>query len=334
MNLEEKKELNKEETNRKKFLIKTLGRTPSQKKGLASKLIFGERERKKQIETKQTKKEEKEIPKGAIHKIKKLFTINSVQKKEISKEEKMSKLQRTIQQTKEEQKKETNEIKDFIQTETKQETTQTIEPEPKQVQNENEPTIQRPSMEQKTEPTTIIHKEKGAQVHPQAQKASQIAKAQPMTEKEKKDSEEIQKRMMKLMEQYGQASETKGEQSVDSKEIMQDFHKLIGMVETKKSKTEQVNFYKELLQSYSGKKQEIKAIEKEIQKRTLETDLDRVFVIIQNKKKTKMSEIAKEVGITKQRVEEYSKILESNNLIKIIYPALGEAFVQIIEGEK
>ncbi len=55
-----------------------------------------------------------------------------------------------------------------------------------------------------------------------------------------------------------------------------------------------------------------------------ETDLDKLYKIIQKFKSIKFSEIEKVFNINNEKAEEWAKILEEHNLAQIHYPAFGE----------
>ncbi len=55
-----------------------------------------------------------------------------------------------------------------------------------------------------------------------------------------------------------------------------------------------------------------------------ETDLDRVYNIIKEKKAVKISEITSQFNISKKQAEDWASILEKYGLIEIYYPMLGE----------
>ena len=56
----------------------------------------------------------------------------------------------------------------------------------------------------------------------------------------------------------------------------------------------------------------------------METDVDKILMVIKEKKKVKFSELAKMFNVSKQTIEEWAKILEDHGLAQIFYPTLGE----------
>ncbi len=59
-------------------------------------------------------------------------------------------------------------------------------------------------------------------------------------------------------------------------------------------------------------------------KNRLETDLDKLYNILQKRKKIKLSEISVGFNITKKQAEEWCIILETNDLAVLHYPTFGE----------
>ena len=56
----------------------------------------------------------------------------------------------------------------------------------------------------------------------------------------------------------------------------------------------------------------------------METDVDKILMVIKEKKRVKFSELAKMFNVSKQTIEEWAKILEDHGLAQIFYPTLGE----------
>lgn len=79
--------------------------------------------------------------------------------------------------------------------------------------------------------------------------------------------------------------------------------------------------YKEKLKRQELKARKIKIPEKKLR---YETDLDRLYRLVNEKGKLRISDIAICFKISKEKAEEWGKILESHNLIVIKYSATGE----------
>ncbi|MCX6799006.1 MAG: hypothetical protein NTW59_02835, partial [Candidatus Diapherotrites archaeon] len=116
-------------------------------------------------------------------------------------------------------------------------------------------------------------------------------------------------------------------QSLDSNRLVDDFHKLINLIELQEE-TRREEMIKpapgfEEMTITSQKKEKIETTEKEIVKAKIETDFDRILNVVKFKGAADLDEIAKELGMEKARVQEYSRILEENKLVEVIYPPIG-----------
>lgn len=64
------------------------------------------------------------------------------------------------------------------------------------------------------------------------------------------------------------------------------------------------------------------------------TDIDTLYSILKEKKKLNLGTIARVFKVTKENALDWSKILESHELVIIDYPTFGEPIVKIYEKEK
>ena len=55
-----------------------------------------------------------------------------------------------------------------------------------------------------------------------------------------------------------------------------------------------------------------------------ETDLDKLYAILKDRKTIKVNEVASAFGISKQEAEEWGKIMKEQDLAEIYYPAVGD----------
>jgi len=69
--------------------------------------------------------------------------------------------------------------------------------------------------------------------------------------------------------------------------------------------------------------------EKIVKLQKAETDIDLLYSILKEKKKIKIGAICKIFKITKEKALEWGKILESNNLAVINYPAFSDPEIEI-----
>lgn len=68
--------------------------------------------------------------------------------------------------------------------------------------------------------------------------------------------------------------------------------------------------------------------------KTPETEIDLLLRYINIKKRVSISTAAKDFGLTHEKIEEWVKILESHNLIRIFYPAFGDPSLVSVDQEK
>lgn len=57
---------------------------------------------------------------------------------------------------------------------------------------------------------------------------------------------------------------------------------------------------------------------------SMETDIDKILVVIKERKKIKFGELQKMFSVDKSTIEQWAKILEDHGLAEIFYPTLGE----------
>jgi len=63
----------------------------------------------------------------------------------------------------------------------------------------------------------------------------------------------------------------------------------------------------------------------------LETDIDKVLKIIGEKGSIRIDELAKNLNVSEEKIEEWIEILEEHNLVTLEYPPFGKPFVKIIK---
>jgi hypothetical protein len=143
-----------------------------------------------------------------------------------------------------------------------------------------------------------------------------------------KDSiDKVEKKLESLMKKYHIPADAISNRinSLNSDKLVQDFQKLINLIEEKKgrSTSELLKPFDVSISLTSKKREKIIGKEKEIKKIKIETTFDRVLNLVQVKGSVKISDVAKELGMKKKEVQECAEILESSQLIKLIYPAIG-----------
>ena len=83
-----------------------------------------------------------------------------------------------------------------------------------------------------------------------------------------------------------------------------------------------------------AKREEAKAVIKEIKKHRIVTDFDRILQLVNERGKIKINDALKELGIQPKRMDEVSEILEREGLVKIEYSAVGSAWISSPEYKK
>ncbi|MEK6840289.1 MAG: hypothetical protein AABX72_05075, partial [Nanoarchaeota archaeon] len=58
--------------------------------------------------------------------------------------------------------------------------------------------------------------------------------------------------------------------------------------------------------------------------RHYETDLDKLYALLQERKTLRLNEVARAFGISKEEAEEWGKILRDQGLVEIYYPTVGD----------
>ncbi|MBN2330778.1 MAG: CBS domain-containing protein [Candidatus Aenigmarchaeota archaeon] len=74
--------------------------------------------------------------------------------------------------------------------------------------------------------------------------------------------------------------------------------------------------------------------EHEIDEPKLETDIDKLLVMVKERGSLKFSVAAKEFQVTTDRIEEWGKILEEYKLVKLHYPPIGDPTIKIFKEKK
>ncbi len=146
----------------------------------------------------------------------------------------------------------------------------------------------------------------------------------------KEQVDRIEEQLGRLLEKYKvpEKTITMQIQSLDSSRLVQDFHKLIGLIQVRHEALRQEPItpgsrYEPGLAVTSRKKEKIAAQEKEIVKAKIETDFDRVLDLVKFKGMIGVDAAAKELGIKERQLQEYAKVLEENHLVQLIYPPIG-----------
>ena len=68
--------------------------------------------------------------------------------------------------------------------------------------------------------------------------------------------------------------------------------------------------------------------------RDVKTDFDRIIDYAEQKKEVSITDVAKHFNLSKEKVEEWAKILAEHDLLEIVYPTFGEARIKAKGGKK
>jgi hypothetical protein len=68
-------------------------------------------------------------------------------------------------------------------------------------------------------------------------------------------------------------------------------------------------------------------------KNVLETEIDQLYDIVKERKKVKMDNVAKQLGVPKEQVQEWADIMEDHQMVKTDYPVVGEPVIMLKEHE-
>ena len=63
----------------------------------------------------------------------------------------------------------------------------------------------------------------------------------------------------------------------------------------------------------------------------IETNVDKLYKRVKKDKIVKITDIADEMKIDKELVEEWAKVLEEHGLIKIFYPIMGDPELKLVD---
>jgi hypothetical protein len=146
----------------------------------------------------------------------------------------------------------------------------------------------------------------------------------------RKQVDRIEEKLGELLEKYKIPENALAAhvQTLDSNRLVQDFQKLISLIERKKE-----DATAELIKPAPGfdistgviarKREKLIGKEKDIIKTKIETSFDRLLRLVQLKGIINLNDAAKQLGMNKKDVQECAEILERNKLIQLNYPPIG-----------
>ena len=68
-----------------------------------------------------------------------------------------------------------------------------------------------------------------------------------------------------------------------------------------------------------------------VENRVLETDIDKLLRIIEEKEKVEIEKVSKLMKTPRESVEKWARILEEHGLVKVVYPPFGKPFLKIVK---
>ncbi len=108
-------------------------------------------------------------------------------------------------------------------------------------------------------------------------------------------------------------------------DIMELEHRTIGLVEERPS---------EAAAPARIRREEAKAIIKEIKKHRIVTDFDRILQLVNEKGRVRLNDAIKQLGVERRRMDEVIEILENEKLVRVDYSPMGGAWISASEYKK
>lgn len=113
---------------------------------------------------------------------------------------------------------------------------------------------------------------------------------------------------------------------IESSRVLEGFMHLMEMIESQRpAKPEQIHMVPDDLRGleFHKKKDRPEGKQKELEKKELVTDYDRILEEVRKKGSVPLEELAKNLEIEKKSLKEFLGVLENANLVVIDYPAIG-----------
>ncbi len=148
------------------------------------------------------------------------------------------------------------------------------------------------------------------------------AKASGTIDEEK--LKELEEHIKELMETYNIPEEEIEKEigGIRTGHALEDAEKLIDLMELE-HRAQGI----EGMQREEEKREEAKAVIKEIKKHRIVTDFDRILQLVNERGRIKINDAIRQLGIPPKRMDEVAEILEREGLVKIEYSAVGSAWI-------
>ena len=156
---------------------------------------------------------------------------------------------------------------------------------------------------------------------------------------DRKKLEQLESKVGTLSTKYNIPAEEieKGLQGSDTKTLLKSFSRMISLLELEhKAKLAEKGIKEEStvkdLARYGISKEiksEVKGVAVELKKHRIITDFDRILSLVHLEGRVKLGEISKKEKIERNRVLECAEVLETSGLVNIVYPTIGDPFIQL-----
>lgn len=121
---------------------------------------------------------------------------------------------------------------------------------------------------------------------------------------------------------------------IDSNRILDGYMRLVDLLEGQKVKTETIRVLPEEMKEFSmnKEKEELRGEQRDIEKKELITDYDKILEEVQKKGKISLLDLQKNLGVDKKTLKDVIVVLEKEDLIEVEYPPFGQA--RIVDTSK
>jgi hypothetical protein len=139
--------------------------------------------------------------------------------------------------------------------------------------------------------------------------------------------QELQQKIRELLEQkmVTRCQMEENIRNADSERLLEGFTKLLSMIDIQGTRMEEPKTEMPSTIGPQQKPEKYAGTEKELEKKELVTDFDKILEIVRERGAVTLNELASELGMDKRLLKEAVDILEENNLIIQEFPAFGSA---------
>jgi len=147
---------------------------------------------------------------------------------------------------------------------------------------------------------------------------------------------EIEEHIEGLMKKYNiPENELEGDiGAIRTEHLLEDLEKLIDIMELEHRTLGLVEEGPGEFAPARIKREEAKAIIKEIKKHRIVTDFDRILQLVNEKGRVRLTDVIKQLGVERKRADEVLEILEDENQVRVDYSPVGGAWISAFEYKK